>query len=73
MSKAKRLTVLVLEHIKNNNGMSASVSAIANAIDKERYTWTSYSTFVAAVRTLKRNGDIKEDKGRYYITELLHS
>jgi hypothetical protein len=55
----------VLDYIKNNSGMSASVSTVARALDPT-YQWNKYSSFVAVIAQLKHKGLVKEIKGRYY-------
>jgi len=55
----------VLQYIKNHSGMSASISVVARAIKKD-FRPSMYSSFVAIIRQLKREGEIQEIKGRYY-------
>lgn len=55
----------VYDFIKANNGMSASVSQVANAIDT-RYTWRKHSRFSVVIKSLIKDGMVSEIKGRYY-------
>jgi len=61
------LTQRVLEFIKQNDGMSASVSVIGRAMD-ENYSWKHSNKYSGIVTTLKNQGKVREEKGRYYVS-----
>lgn len=66
--RLSKLQMLVLNYIREHNGMSASVSVVGRALDPD-YTWRNYTTWSGRIKALIKHNVLHQYNGRYYVAE----